>query len=68
MKADPAEVTRRWCDVKAMLDGGDMKMATATIGDHVCAVIVYGVTQKEADERAAKIADAWNLAYARTQS
>lgn len=68
MKVDAAACTNRWVDRRAMLDGGDMKLSTVTIGDHVCAVIVYGVTQREADERASKIVVAWNQAYSAAKS
>lgn len=58
-----AAVEREIAEIKRLVGLGEMKMATATIGDHVCAVIVYGETQEEANMRALNIVDAWNLTY-----
>lgn len=47
--------------------GGDMKWATVTIDDHTSAVIVFGLTQKEADDRANRIVEGLAMLAAWTE-
>lgn len=44
----------------AMIKGDGMPFAEVDLGEHSCAVTVYGTNEEEAEARAARIAAAWN--------
>lgn len=45
----------------AMIRGTGMPFAEVDLDDHVAAVTVYGSTKEEADSRAKRLADGWNM-------